>query len=70
VIACPSIDPYRYMARGEGPIVPEITGDTKQDVRRLAQRVIETLEGYIRRWPDEWLMFFPLWPELAAGAGK
>lgn len=70
VIACPSLDEFRYMARGEGPIVPEITGDTKQDVRRLAQRVIEILEGYIRRWPDEWLMFFPLWPELASGVGK
>lgn len=32
----------------------------------LAQRIINCLEEFIRRHPDEWLMFYPVWPDIAA----
>lgn len=39
------------------------TGDEAHDSIVLAQRVISTFETHLRRHPDEWLMFFPVWGE-------
>lgn len=42
----------------------------------LAQRVINEFEQFIRRHPDQWMMFYPVWPEaqqsarLAEAAGQ
>ena len=40
---------------------PESSGDRKQDVLRWAQASLHLLEGFIRRWPQEWLMPLPVW---------
>jgi hypothetical protein len=41
---------------------PESSGDRKQDVVGWAQSSLHLLEGFIRRWPQEWLMPLPVWP--------
>jgi lauroyl/myristoyl acyltransferase len=41
---------------------PESSGDRKQDVVHWAQASLHLLEGFIRRWPQEWLMPLPVWP--------
>lgn len=40
------------------------TGDRDEEVRLNMRRVIDRLEAIIRRWPGQWLMFVPVWPEL------
>jgi lauroyl/myristoyl acyltransferase len=40
---------------------PESSGDRKQDVVRWAQASLYLLEGFIRRWPHEWMMPVPVW---------
>ncbi|HSJ54493.1 MAG TPA: lysophospholipid acyltransferase family protein [Anaerolineae bacterium] len=40
---------------------PESSGDRKQDAVRWAQASLHLLEGFIRRWPHEWLMPHPVW---------
>ncbi len=40
---------------------PESSGDRRQDVVRWAQSSLHLLEGFIRRWPHEWLMPLPVW---------
>lgn len=55
--------PARYRVYGPDVIEPEISGDYDRDVRRLAQKMLHILEDQIRARPDEWLMFFPIWPE-------
>ncbi len=40
---------------------PESSGDRKQDVVCWAQSSLHLLEGFIRRWPQEWLMPLPVW---------
>jgi lauroyl/myristoyl acyltransferase len=40
---------------------PESTGDRKQDVVLWAQDSLSMLEGFIRRWPEEWMMPVPVW---------
>jgi KDO2-lipid IV(A) lauroyltransferase len=53
----------RYIVYGPDVIEPEISGDHDRDVRQLAQKILNILEDQIRARPDEWLMFFPIWPD-------
>ena len=41
---------------------PTSTGDRQQDMVRWAQDALSAVEGFIRRWPEEWLMPEPVWP--------
>jgi KDO2-lipid IV(A) lauroyltransferase len=49
------LDSTAYEKRGDGP-------------KRLAQDVIKILEPFIRSRPGEWMMFYPLWPDVQPGA--
>jgi len=43
----------------------EDTGDFKRDVRANMEKVVAGLERVIRQYPEQWLMFVPLWPARA-----
>ena len=52
--------PGRYVAEvGEELPLPE-TGDRKQDHRQLMQSIVGRFETYIRRRPDQWFAFRPM----------
>jgi lauroyl/myristoyl acyltransferase len=57
------VGPAQYRVHTSPIIEPEITGDTDRDILNLAQKVLGILEDQIRAKPDEWLMFFPVWPD-------
>ncbi len=60
-----------YRAVGEDLIDPGRQAASSNGARDLAQRVLSVIEGHVRKRPDEWLMFFPLWPEtIPAGEGR
>lgn len=42
---------------------PASTGSKRQDSICWAQAALTTLESYLRRWPDQWLMPKPLWQQ-------
>lgn len=56
------------MYRAEAVLVPRplSVGDKRQDVVRWAQDSLTAVEGFIQRWPEEWLMPLPVWPEAAS----
>jgi phosphatidylinositol dimannoside acyltransferase len=37
-------------------------GDTVTCIRRNAEAVLEVLAGFIRQAPQQWLMYYPVWP--------
>lgn len=39
------------------------SGDEEEDVRQLTQQIMSSLERFIRRYPDQWFMFRPMWLE-------
>jgi lauroyl/myristoyl acyltransferase len=43
------------------------TGNREEEVRLNMRRVLDTLEQLIRRWPEQWQMFVPVWPDLIPG---
>lgn len=44
------------------------TGDEPRDVRELTGRIVRALEPAIRRHPDQWFIFRPLWPSAPTPA--
>ncbi len=60
---CQSDGPGRYRVVGGDLIDPRDFGEGDRAVLAIAQHVLTTLEGFIRQRPEEWLMFFPVWPD-------
>ena len=52
----------RYHAILEPPLDSARTGSMRRDVQRLTEDVARSLEGLIRRAPEQWHLFQPNWP--------
>ncbi len=39
------------------------TGDKQQDIATSVSRMAQVLEHYVRQRPQQWMMFYPFWPE-------
>jgi lauroyl/myristoyl acyltransferase len=64
VVGIPYLDEMGvYHGMGAEVYEPPNTGDEKRDAHDLAQKVLSTFEIYIRKWPENWLMFYDVWPE-------
>lgn len=46
----------------------EPTGDEERDVRVLTQQIMAVFESHIRRHPEQWYIFRPMWPTLSEEA--
>jgi phosphatidylinositol dimannoside acyltransferase len=47
----------------EPPLEMIHTGSREEEVAVNMGRVVHAFEQAIRRWPEQWLMFVPVWPE-------
>jgi lauroyl/myristoyl acyltransferase len=63
VVAVQNAQPGTYHVVGSSLIEAEGSGDDPDNALKLAQRVLDRLERYIRERPSEWMMFVPVWPE-------
>ncbi|HEX3629015.1 MAG TPA: lysophospholipid acyltransferase family protein [Candidatus Dormibacteraeota bacterium] len=61
-----------YVAEVEEPIEVSRTGNTDQDIQLTTERIVQFFERIIRREPDQWLVFLPVWrvQELAQTPGS
>ncbi len=49
------------------PYIPfQTSGNLSQDVQDLTQHIVNSLEEFVRQYPDQWYMFRHMWPEEAA----
>lgn len=55
----------RYVMHLEPPMEMTRTGNREDDLLLNMRRVLDALEGIIRKWPEQWQMFVPVWPEPA-----
>jgi lauroyl/myristoyl acyltransferase len=65
VMTCCVLDPEtrKWVVHMEPPLEMVRTGERAEDVRLNMRRVLDALEAIIRRWPEQWQMFVPVWPE-------
>ena len=54
-----------YTFTFERPVEYHPTGDEPQDMRGVVGESLKVIEGYVRRYPDQWFMFDDLWPAEA-----
>lgn len=47
----------------EPPLTFQKTGDVPHDIRAGVQQLASIMEKYIRQYPDQWLMFQPIWDD-------
>jgi len=52
-----------YLGVADAALSFEPTGDLARDVQHLTQLIMTSLEGLVRRYPDQWYMFRPMWVE-------
>jgi lauroyl/myristoyl acyltransferase len=46
----------------------EHTGDFERDVRVNVQKVVARMEEWISRYPEQWLMLYPIWRDATHGS--
>jgi KDO2-lipid IV(A) lauroyltransferase len=61
---CLSDSPHHYRGVGLGQLDPRDFDGREDSVTVLSQAVLDLFEPELRARPHEWLMYFPLWPEL------
>jgi lauroyl/myristoyl acyltransferase len=59
-----SPETQRYTMHLEPPMEMIRTGNRDEEVQVNLRRILDSLEEIIRRWPEQWQMFVPVWPEL------
>src|SRR5205823_87581 len=50
-----------YVAEVEAPLEVSRTGDLPHDIQVTTERIVQFFERIIRREPDQWLVFLPVW---------
>ncbi|MGC9356744.1 MAG: lysophospholipid acyltransferase family protein [Anaerolineae bacterium] len=59
--ACPFLEDGEYRIVANPPMEMQQTGDRRRDIKYNHQRVLRQVEALIRRHPDQWMMFVPVW---------
>lgn len=65
IIAVSSMRPDgEYQLFVSEPIPMKRLSDPKEEIRVNAEAILKVVEGCIRQNPEQWLMFYPVWPDL------
>jgi KDO2-lipid IV(A) lauroyltransferase len=52
----------------EPPLELERTGDLQADARAAVEKIARRMEFWIRQYPEQWLLFTPVWQQDQPGA--
>ena len=64
VVVCCYCDGEKYILDASEPVEMKSYPDRQQEIERNAERVLLEAERMIRAHPDQWFMYYPVWPEL------
>jgi KDO2-lipid IV(A) lauroyltransferase len=53
----------RYLGWFEPPLPLVKTGDVRADIQLNTERITRSLETVIHRYPEQWTVFQPVWPD-------
>lgn len=54
----------RYMLEGSKPIWMKPADDLETTILNNANRVLQEAEGWIKKYAQQWAMFYPVWPQF------
>lgn len=52
------------------PIIVERTGNRHRDMQATMQKIAELMEDFIRRYPEQWYIFRPMWNDASMARRK
>ena len=55
---------YRSAFFFEPPIYVDTHGDKNTTIRDTLNKILRSMEVYIRRFPDQWMVFTPVWGDV------
>ena len=64
VVVCCYYDGEKYILDASEPVEMKSYPDRQEEIERNAERVLLEAERMIRAHPDQWFMYYPVWPEL------
>ena len=64
VVACVGTPQENYFLECSDPIYMKPHEDAIQEIERNAERVLTAAEPFIRAHPEQWAMFYPVWPQV------
>ncbi len=64
VVVCCYFDGKRYILDASEPVEMKKYPDRQEEIERNAEFVLLEAEKMIRSHPDQWFMYYPVWPEL------
>jgi KDO2-lipid IV(A) lauroyltransferase len=64
VVAAEMQSDMRYRVNISEPIRLIQADDPEEQVRINGEKVLQVIEAYIRAAPNQWLMYYPVWPNL------
>ena len=67
VVATQMLANGKYKIRFSNSIKIEQCQNKTEEIHINAQKVLSIVEQYIRETPEQWLMFYPVWPNLFCG---
>jgi len=71
IVAIASMKPDgEYQLFISDPIPMRRTSDPKEEVRLNAEAILKVIEEPIRQNPEQWLMYYPVWPDLLDEVNK
>lgn len=66
VVCCMTGQDGMYHLEASDPVFMKPYADREDEILRNAEPILERVEAFIRQAPEQWSMFFPVWPEAAA----
>jgi phosphatidylinositol dimannoside acyltransferase len=54
----------KYYLEGSPPIIMEPKEDLEEEILYNAHKVLKVAEDIIKKYPQQWAMFYPVWPQF------
>lgn len=64
VFAAAYLTDGKYYLEGSAPIWMEPSDDLETEILNNAHAVLRVAEGIIKKYPQQWAMFYPVWPQF------
>ncbi|MBN2503667.1 MAG: hypothetical protein JXB38_23020 [Anaerolineales bacterium] len=64
IVVCCMTEAGNYQVDITDPISMDVHANRSQSIQKNTEKVAALVEDFIRQNPRQWLMYYPLWPEL------
>ncbi len=60
----------KYELHWADPIEMQRDADREVEIRKNGEAVLQVIESFIREAPEQWMMYYPVWPEVIVNSER